>query len=507
MEILSREIPLFKTVFCGEIDRETEKELSLPDYCPDITRLIRVDATPYIEGCFATGNKCTVNGTYVFTVLYESDFNSALSFCSFPISFTESVDVKDAGQESRVSAKMNTRRIGCKMINPRKFTLRVKSGLSLSVKRIERKGIADVTSLPEKVYVKKDTIKWTERSEAKVYEFSFKERYPLAEKSASIDDVVMTSFTAEKPECTVTENGTVLKTAVTAKLLYCSEDDKDKYIMSTNRIPVTVNIDDLYGDGVSVDAEAMVSKTEISVDVDQYGENRIIEASFTLKVTACEERKVTAEYATDGFASEQCGIAVTESFETLAESQRINRVFSAEVRFVPEEIHFTELCDHSARVNECRIKADESGTTLYGTYTVSVLGRGESGYQSFDHISAFEEKISADKISFDDCDIRCDVFEANALLASDGSISVRIMCRAEIIAEKTVTVNAVTDIKAVECEKEKCSVIFCYPAARDDLWSIAKRYFASPEAILSDNPEVFDGVGNIVARTPVRITK
>ena len=158
-------------------------------------------------------------------------------------------------------------------------------------------------------------------------------------------------------------------------------------------------------------------------------------------------------------------------------------------------------------MNECRIKADESGTTLYGTYTVSVLGRGESGYQSFDHISAFEEKISADKITFDDCDIRCDVFEANALHASDGSISVRIMCRTEIIAEKRVTVNAVTDIKAVECEKEKCSVIFCYPAARDDLWSIAKRYFASPENILSDNPEVFDGVGNIVARTPVRITK
>ena len=41
MEIYTKEIPLFKSVFCGDVDREFEKETSLADYSPDISRLIK----------------------------------------------------------------------------------------------------------------------------------------------------------------------------------------------------------------------------------------------------------------------------------------------------------------------------------------------------------------------------------------------------------------------------------------------------------------------------------
>lgn len=509
MEILSREIPLFKNIFCGDIDRETEKELVLPDYCPDITRLIRVDATPYIENCSALGTKCTVNGTYIFTILYESDYNSALSYAAFPVSFTENIDIKDAGEESKVNAKINIRRIGCKMINPRKFAVRAKSALTLSVKSVERKNVLDVTSLPENVFVKKDSIRWEEQSQPKTYEFNFKENYSLPEKAVPIDDVVMSDFSAEKPECTVTDDGIMLKTSVTSKLLYSGENESGRYIMSTKRFPVTMKIDDLSVNGnVTADAEINVSRSEISVDVDSYGENRIVDADFTLKVSVITKKQVSAEYATDAFAADISGIAETTQMSTLAECEKISRVFSAESRFSLEETRFTELCDHTAEINECRIKTDENGTYLIGTYTVSVLGSAENGYESKDFSASFEEKLTADLMSFDLCDIQCRVFETNALLASDGCIDVRIMCRALITTENRITFSAVTGIRKTE-EKmiDGCTLIFCYPGENDTLWSISKRYFTSPEKVASDNSDAFDQNGAVVTRTPIRITK
>ena len=60
MEIYTKEIPLYKNVFFGDIDRELEKEMLLPDYSPDITRLVKLDATPYIESAVLNGDKCVV---------------------------------------------------------------------------------------------------------------------------------------------------------------------------------------------------------------------------------------------------------------------------------------------------------------------------------------------------------------------------------------------------------------------------------------------------------------
>ena len=63
MEIYTKEIPLFKNVFCGDVDREFEKETSLADYCPDILRLIKLDASPYVESAVINGDKCIISGT------------------------------------------------------------------------------------------------------------------------------------------------------------------------------------------------------------------------------------------------------------------------------------------------------------------------------------------------------------------------------------------------------------------------------------------------------------
>ena len=65
------------------LDKETEFDGALPDYCTDIVRLIRVDCTPDTDSCQVIDNKLQIGGRVIYDILYETDHRNKLRFCSF----------------------------------------------------------------------------------------------------------------------------------------------------------------------------------------------------------------------------------------------------------------------------------------------------------------------------------------------------------------------------------------------------------------------------------------
>ena len=507
MEILSRDIPIFKSVFHSEVDKETEKELSLPDYCPDITKLIRIDATPYIESSAINGERCTVEGIYVVSLLYESDCKSALSFTTFNIPFSEKTEIKNAGKESIPKAKMVVKRIGCKLITPRKFSLRLKSGLNLSVKNVEKASVVDVECGVENLLYKKESCEWYEKEEKSEYEFKYKETFKIPESLKPIDDAVMNTFCTEEPECIIADDKVHIKTSICCKILYSSEESQNDYIMFANSFPITMVCNDTdLNDVTSSRAEAQVTFSEISVDVDSYGENRVIEAAFTVKAKLYTRKKKSAFYATDAFLAELPGETVTKQFTTLTESEPVTRIFTAEKRFVPENVTFSSICDSTSRINDCKITVNENGTFLTGIYVASFLGVTENGYISCDEAGEFSEKISSERIYYDDYIVNCNVSQTNAALSADGNIDIKLTLKTETVFESKKTFNAVTEIRSDDVQKKKgLEMLFYFPMEKDDLWSVSKKYFVYPHRVSNENPEIFDREGKILTKVPIKI--
>lgn len=508
MEIYTKEIPLFKSVFCGDVDREFEKETSLPDYCPDITRLIKLDATPYVESAVLNGDKCIINGTYLFSMLYESNESAALSFSTFTLPFTEKADIKASVKEGAVNCKVKLKRIGCKIINPRKFSVRVKSVLSISVQGVEKATICDTSLLPQNIFTKKDSYTYSEKTDEKSNEFTFEESYTLSERTVPVEDVIMNFMSAEKPECFVSNGKAEIKTSVTSKLLYTGEGEGGKCILSKKSFPVTLSFDDVDAeDGVSVCCEASVVAAETSIDVDSYGENRTVQIRFTVMGKIMLYKSCEAEFATDGFAAGCSNYPVLQKFSTLTEMEPVSRIFTLEGSFLPDT-SLKETLDHSAKINDCKIKREENSAIVYGSYTVSLLCKTDERYENVDLTESFEERIPEMDFKFDLCDIDCAVLETNVSVSADGNTDAKIVCALKLSPKVYRTFSAVTDLIAVDNEeKDNYNLIFCYPSGKDDLWNIAKRYFVDPEALRSDNPENFNTVGELTSRLPIIIKK
>lgn len=508
MEIYTKEIPLFKSVFCGDVDREFEKETSLADYSPDISRLIKLDATPYVESAIINGDKCIINGVYLFSMLYESSESVSLSFATFNVPFTERIEIKTAVKEGTVNCKAKIKRIGCKIINPRKFSVRIKTALSLSVQGIERVKICDTSLLPQNVHVKKDNYTYKGKIDEKTNEFSFEESYNLNEKSVPVDDVIMNYFSAEKPECFLSNGKAELKTSVTSKLLYTGEGGDGKCIISKKSFPVSMTFDDTdIEDNVTVCCEASVVSAETSIDVDSYGENRVVHIRFTVKAKITQYKNCETEFATDGFASGCRNYPVSQKFTTLTTKDTVSRIFSLEGKFATDT-KIGEIIDHTSKINECRLKKDDSAVILYGTYTVSLLCRSNERYENIDLTESFEEAIPETDSNFDIWDIDCSTLETSVNFSTDGKIEAKVVCSMKLTPDAYVSFSAVTDIIADDDEeKDGYNLIFCYPSGKDDLWNIAKRYFVNPDALRNDNPETFNAIGELTSRLPIIIKK
>ncbi len=508
MEIYTKEIPLYKNVFFGDVDKELEKEMLLPDYSPDITRLVKLDATPYIESAVLNGDKCVVNGIYIFSMLYESDESASLSFSTFNLPFTEKAEIKNTASEGMINAKIKVKRIGCKIINPRKFAVRIKSVLNISAQGTEKVKICDTSLFPKNVHYKKDSFAYIEKTEEHTNEFTFEETYNLSEKDIPADDVLMNCMSIEQPEAYVSEGKIQLKANATSKLIYTGEGGNGKYITSKKSFPANMIFDDVaVGDNSPVCAAVSVISSEVDTDVDSYGENRVIKLKYTVKAKVNVFEKINCEFATDAFACGKKNHPILQKFTTLTDDDAVSRVFPVDFRFTPEA-KLTEITDYSAKINDCKIKNDDTGARLCGTYTLSVFGKTEDRYENFDFSESFEERLSDTAMSFDICDTDCEAFEANVILTSDGALNGKMLCRVQIAPKSYKTFSAVTEITTdEETDTENCSLICCYPTSKDSLWSIAKKYFTDPNVLYSDNAEIFNAAGELLSLSPVIIKK
>ncbi|MDD4422787.1 MAG: DUF3794 domain-containing protein, partial [Eubacteriales bacterium] len=107
------------------VDKDLELESSLPDYCPDISRLIRVDCVPVIESSEINGEKCVVVGKIICNMIYETDYKNKVKSAVFEKDFTHNFDVPMQNSVDPVP-EVTTRcaHISCKMLSPRKFIIK-----------------------------------------------------------------------------------------------------------------------------------------------------------------------------------------------------------------------------------------------------------------------------------------------------------------------------------------------------------------------------------------------
>ncbi len=497
MKAETTKILLPRTVYEANADKDIEFEATLPDYQPDINRVIRADAELFCEESTIADSKTEVHGKAVFTLLYESD-GGKLRCEHFSADFNHKFDT-GALPEGKLCPVSTARCsfVGCKTLNPRRFLLRCRADLGLCVKCMQSHDVISMEDTKD-AFFKSEKLQVAEYKDTIRRDFNMEETFSL-EAMPAIKEIISTSLRFLPAEKSCNNSSLLLRCEAVFKCLY--EDEADTLNTVERRFPAVFTVED-----PDINCDCLLStkilptKCEAEKQMDAYGEYRMIELEYSASV--CIESITTRETSlpTDMFFENYVnGNKYTELPYEIPQKPTMHR-FTEEKIFEAAEKLPDECLDVNAEVVINEAVAGEAGITLNGVCNVNIFGKREGTYSAKDCSLPFSRLIPMDSPA-DNSKIRAkaELISVTARSAG-GSVTVRAEYETalEVCSMASAHVLCSADIeKRADNTDEGKPIIICYPQCGECAWDIAKRYYVNPEVLSKDNEDVFDKNGKV----------
>lgn len=500
INITTNEILIPKKIFSAAVDKELEFDASLPEYCPDIARIVKVDCTPFAESCEISDGKATVKGRAVYDVLYETDYKSRLRCCSFTQDFSHTVTLP-RGNASEISGFCNTKceKISCKLVGARRLMIK-----SLISAQYEIEGVSAVKAVAvsdgKDIYFRRKTIGFDGKTIRFEDKSSFTDSIALAQSEKSIGEIISGSVTLQAPQITLSPGRAEIRTNAVMRVLCEEENSEDKCFVSSKTLPITIEYqNDAIEDHKHISVSLCTTESTFIPELDQYGESRVIKAAFSVKTCIKINEPKAYTVADDVFERDYDSVPVKTAVTLPHIHSQSENSFSAEAKLPPATPKTESILDSSARVGGTSVEKGENAVTASGIFTVTLLTSTADGVYSQDFQVPFTQTFQTE-IPNNTSEITAEtsVLEVIPTLHSDGSITIRIIASTEITVVSETEESFVSELTkraARKADDEDCALIYFFPQENDDLWSIAKHYRVSPESIAEENPDSFNPQG------------
>lgn len=122
---VNREIFTAGTVILDtSCEQSVERDFVLPDYCPDIFRILKCRITPKIISQSINGEKLTFELSVLIRVLYQSEESSKINCLEQKVSYSKSVDISGECSNPMISIIPRTDYVNCRVVNQRRLDVR-----------------------------------------------------------------------------------------------------------------------------------------------------------------------------------------------------------------------------------------------------------------------------------------------------------------------------------------------------------------------------------------------
>ncbi len=479
----------FRMPLCDRIiTAEVSNDYTLPDYQPEIRRILRVGASILPPAKYIEGNSVEFNGTIDYHMLYiGADGGLYTAPLSAEYSFNAPLDITndfDLNEGVTVLTDISDESITSRVTAPRKLSIkcrlasRVRAyGMMIAEERCS--GEVNPLSIERLDGECDTTVMMSGLGE--IAEFS-EEIFPES------GDMRVISASAEVniPDVTAAEGYADCRGNVTLKLLVCREGETASAETLTKNIPFSeqVEIDELTPDS-SCRASAYISDITVSVE-----DGRILcDLSIIPEVTA--HKSVPMTYTRDLYSTENYCEASYRDYVIPRVLSSASGNFSQSERISVSDTtvqHGSRIVDIWCKPYAEKVECDKNKYILSGQCRYTLLLEREGDYSVAE--LAFPFKYECDGGAGEPTDFAADIGVISCRGRLDGGnigINTELSVAAEFMGSNTIT--ALSEARFGEMvEKSDGDIIICYPAPDDTPWSISKKYFvpASKISAMSD---------------------
>ncbi|MBQ8392955.1 MAG: LysM peptidoglycan-binding domain-containing protein [Clostridia bacterium] len=470
-----------------QLVNEISEEFSLPDYIPEVRRVLHTRASVLPEGKFisdsGTNTSLEFDGTVTYTVIYTDDEGKLRSI---PLSsaYEGKTIIPDSVETVFIDTGVDN--VNCRVTAPRKLTIktRLKSRI-LSFVENEIEEQISPKSTADEMYIQRrtKTLNTVSLKPVSMQNIRMSDKFDIGSKASMTP--LMCDAQMIITDCKARSGYIAVRGTVNVR---CLCNDGEKEIMLTKSLPV---YEDLEAEGsLATDSVRCVGRcVSLSVSNEQSSDTSHLFFDLNCEIEGEFYRNEESPVTEDCYSTKHETETAFKEIDTYSLVLAKNHSFSVNDKFKRKEPEIEEIIDTLCEVLPDKAEIKNGKIALLGKVLAQVIGKTKNGeflceeYEipfRTDMICDGEDIIS--RINYDATvnDARYENDKFCIMLEIYPSLSV-------LKKEKTEILDSAILNKDSEYKNDASCVRIFFPKDGDILWEVAKKYHTTERKIVEDN--------------------
>lgn len=492
MELVVNRQPVFinETLLEADLEQPVECDVLLPDYCPDIQKILKCTVEPVVANQTALGSRLELEGHCLVTVHYMAQ-NKRLCRSEYKVPFTKTAELKGEAACPMISVQGVCDYVNCRAVSSRRIDIRGAVTLRTTVHNMrEEKAVISAQGMG--VQLRRNACGATRVVCQTCKTFPVSEELELPESKGAVDCLLRVGAVAKVLDSKVLAGKVILRGEVALNFLYRTLEGRCETMEYT--LPISQMID---AEGADDACRCHVRLTVLSASVekrcDADGEERLLVAEANVTAHVRVHREYEALCSSDCYSTKyECGCQ-SKNASTLELTQVVDKSFLYKDRMeLPEGV--TRVVDLWCRVLDWTVKFADGDALVCGKLCVSLFGEtGEDEIEYFEKLVEFEDPVpvgagGCEGILFHPALRVC---SCGYTLGSDNTVEVRAEVGVSGCMYRSRSTAMICEISLDETKEKTVTIqkglYVCMAEAGEPLWDIAKRYNTSVERIMDEN--------------------
>ncbi len=491
IELTTKSFGTKKIFFDGCREQAVDSDISLPDYCPDIMRILKCTVQADITGSKIVGDRASADGNAKITVIYADEKNNVCSYrTDYP--FSGYAELSSAYDGASLACTAKTDYVNCRAVSRRRIDIH---GIVSLHFRVYGTGSNTVISsaLGEGIQLKRKGIDISSAAAAVSKCFQLSSVEAVGETMPGIGKVISCFAAPLVNETKMIKGKLLIKGELAVRITYCPDTEGGESAVLGCSLPFSEVAEAAdFSDSCKTDISLNIRQLNAEPKTDNDGEYRYmnINAEVCACITAYEADSVstvTDAYSTQSeISTDYSLIDFMKITDSLSDAFSIKQDIDIS-SLKPQKIYACVLSEPEVRssfndgkmtvkgkIPLCLIIIDSEGTPVSCEreaefeYSHAINGEAE------DISCVPEAAVSGFSCSLDS--------SGAAEFKAEINLSALVFSHAK---EKVLTSLSVSDGTGKKDKKSSLTVYFC--SGSESVWDIARHYNTTVEEIMEEN--------------------
>ena len=510
LKVSKEKITSAEIVFSDTNEQSIELDYILPDYYPEIFRILKCITTPQITFYNIDGTKLTYEMSVSIRILYCAENSNAVHTITQKLTYSKKTDIGKCCTNPQITITPQINFANCRAVNPRRIDIRGAVSTIVSVSGLQCKElISDIEG--GNIQLKRMSLTYPSEHLNTSKTITVSEKFDIGMSKPSIIDIIRSDAIVTSIDKKVIADKIIVKGDLCINMLYtCQKDNYDiiepmQFTLPFSQVIDFDGIDDRFECNVNTD----VLFCEITPCSDGDGNTKIAECSVNILISCSAFKPTTAEFVVDEYSTSYTTLSEKSNFLIETAPNCLDNVFVTKSTISSTDNELECIYDAWCTVKSfsVNLSTEEKCIILNGTNSYIILAKNKEGNPLIlEKEELFTANIPLENINnLSQADIKLIPLSCSYTLSSDSTIELKSEIRISGYIKNYISINGITDITLNEDEpinhKNNYALKIYYTNDNEDLWEIAKKYNTSVSAIIEENEiedDMITGCGMIL---------